>query len=233
MNYFGHAALCHLDRDESTSRHPEVEANRIDERAPFVLGAMLPDLCAMAGLRCARSRDERVNAGIDFHMETDAVFHETRMFIEHNRRVCASLRELGVGRGPARACAHIGVEMLIDAVLVESERHLGQYTSALRWGASQLSVLGSTEFGRGWSLPTKLRLKGMLAHLADRGASVFEPTFDRLSARFAGALAHRPRLAPNEAELSTIASFLAEDTRVRRDVPALLDEMSKLEPRIC
>src|SRR6187402_2966197 len=142
MNYFGHAALaCHRS-----------------VAPPFVLGAMLPDLCGMVGVTAPSKASvsglgqDELAEGLDFHVRTDAVFHQTAMFISHNQRAVVALRALGVSRGPARAAGHMGVEMLIDAELVADTRYVTAYQAALSWGARALGH----HTGLGWFSRTKL-----------------------------------------------------------------------------
>jgi hypothetical protein len=49
------------------------------------------------------------------------VFHESEWFRATNRALRDALLDAGVGAGPARACSHAGVEMLLDGRLVADE----------------------------------------------------------------------------------------------------------------
>jgi hypothetical protein len=211
MNYFGHAAIaCH----RSTA-------------APFILGAMLPDLCAMAGVPAPRDADAELADGMAFHVLTDAVFHQTETFLHHNRRALLALRGLGVSRGPARACAHMGVELLIDAELVNHPRYVSSYEAALLWGVEELTKR-SAEAPCSWSLLDRVKLKGLFHLLLQRESSIFDRSFERLRDRLHGALVHRERLRPSPSELACIASWLASDAHVSEAVPRLLLEMKSV-----
>jgi hypothetical protein len=59
VNFFGHAALAAARQSDPG----------------FVLGAMLPDLAPLAGLRIAAVDAEEVAAGRAFHVAADARFH--------------------------------------------------------------------------------------------------------------------------------------------------------------
>ncbi len=235
MNYFGHATLASLLSARKPGALPFRNAVIQAPSSAFVLGAMLPDLCAMVGLRPPETNgDPEVEAGLNYHIETDSVFHQTEVFIQHNRRVLLDLRQLGVSRGPARACSHMGVEMLIDAKLVESDLYFFPYQEALEWGKQELALLSGSAFARSWSLGSQLRLKGLFSLLQKRGRAVFAPSFTRFCERFSGALSHRSRLAPSEEELAQIARNLAQDRLVEQDVERLLDDMAQalpIEPR--
>lgn len=84
--------------------------------APYLVGCMLPDLAAMARVRL-RPATGLVGDGVAFHHGTDAAFHSSRWFNEHNVTLRDLLLEAGVDRGAARASAHAGLEMLLDGDL--------------------------------------------------------------------------------------------------------------------
>ncbi len=102
MNLVGHVAVA--VRDTPTAA------------PPYLLGCMLPDLAAMARLRIGPAPGE-LGGGVAFHHATDAAFHSSRWFNRHNQSLRDHLLEAGVDRGPARACAHAGLEMLLDGEL--------------------------------------------------------------------------------------------------------------------
>jgi hypothetical protein len=83
----------------------------------YLAGSMLPDLAAMARIRLAPAGGE-VGAGICLHHAADAAFHGADWFNHRNQALRDTLLAAGVGRGAARACAHAGLEMLLDGGLV-------------------------------------------------------------------------------------------------------------------
>lgn len=115
MNFFGHALIAAAERRD----------------AGFVLGAMLPDLASMAGLRLLAADEPVLAAGISLHFASDARFHAEPAF----RRACIEatyrLREAGVRRGPARAAAHAGLELLLDGFWARSRGVPAVYRAAL------------------------------------------------------------------------------------------------------
>lgn len=191
---------------------------------------MLPDLCAMVGTPTPPATHPRSEAeaqlaqGLEFHLVTDAVFHQTPTFLAHNQRAVAALRGLGISRGPARASGHMGVEMLIDAVLVTEAEYLKGYQAALSWGSHHLKACAT-----GMSWLGRAKLGGLCSLLLDRGAATFDSSVRRIADRIEGALSGRRLLAPTAPELTLISTWLAQDRAVQADVPQLLLELSCLD----
>jgi hypothetical protein len=206
MNYFGHASVAVLAGGSPG----------------FVLGSMLPDLAAMAGLRVTLVDQAEIQAGLDFHVRTDAVFHQSQEFIEWNRRALADLSTLGIRRGPARACAHIGVEMLIDALLVDNAEFRDGYFSALCYGQEVTVLLGPEENSASGAL------RGLCGHLEHLGIGVFGASHQRFHERLGRTLAGRARLAPTEQELTKIAGYLSQQDFVKPSLPSLLQRLKPL-----
>lgn len=86
------------------------------------LGSALPDVAGMGRFRLARAGDGDggcpLQAGIRLHHRTDDVFHGHRWFVARQAEVHDDLTAAGFDRGPALACAHVGVELLLDGVLL-------------------------------------------------------------------------------------------------------------------
>ena len=83
------------------------------------LGAALPDLGAMGRFRLmGTSPDPDISAGIAIHHATDDAFHRHPLFTDAMFRLRSDLADAGLERGPARAVAHVGPELLIDGRLL-------------------------------------------------------------------------------------------------------------------
>lgn len=204
MNFYGHLVLGH----------------RRSPAPAFLLGTMLPDFASMAGLgRVSAPEHRELSSGIDFHHRTDAVFHRAPVFVEMVAAGIDALVGQGVGRGPARAVAHVGIELLLDGLLFQDPRGPGAdaYKAALATGLTPEVAQGV--FASPRRQTTRTAGEG---HRADSGA--LQALLKRLSAapvperyieprfvaeRLQSILAPRPRLAlPADAE-PTVVDWLA------------------------
>ncbi len=190
MNYFGHAAVPSW-RDGSPG---------------VVLGAMLPDFATMSRIRLAEPTDETITRGIALHHATDAAFHDLAPVLALMRELDERLLAHGVARGPRRAVAHIGVELLLDGVLVDEQAYRDSYTSALAHDPSGVTFRDDTDAPRFAALHARLRSYGVPDDLREP-ASIVQ--------RLHRMLAHRPLLAPSTDDLAGIrASLTAHRPRV-------------------
>jgi hypothetical protein len=90
-----------------------------DPVAPeFLVGTALPDFAAMGRTRLGAA-DGRLGDGIALHHATDQAFHAESWFLDFERELRALLREDGLPDGAARACAHVGPELLLDGALLD------------------------------------------------------------------------------------------------------------------
>ena len=182
MNFFGHAAVATWSAAD----------------AGKVLGAMLPDFAAMCRSRLAGADDTAVADGIALHHATDAAFHRLPVVLGLMRELDAQLADGGCSRGPRRAVAHVGVELLLDGVLVDEPSYRAAYLGglahdpALRWrdpeGPPRFAVLLERLRSRG--VPDDLRLP------------------EAITMRVQRMLAHRPLLAPSPDDLRAIRGAL-------------------------
>src|SRR3954452_22349226 len=108
MNFFGHALIAQ-----------RAETTRGPIRSEFVLGAMLPDFASMLRTRPPFSTLDALSAGLWFHHRTDDAFHGSPSFLQFSGDASRFLSDRGVARGTARAVAHVGVELLLDAAFAD------------------------------------------------------------------------------------------------------------------
>ncbi|MDQ3370495.1 MAG: hypothetical protein M3680_34175 [Myxococcota bacterium] len=199
VNFFGHAAVASW-----TSVVPAV-----------VLGAMLPDFATMSGSRLAAdaAHDADLAAGIALHHATDAAFHRLPVVLGLMRELDALLAEGDCARGPRRAVAHIGVELLLDGVLVDDPGYRAAYTAALAHDPT-ITWRDGDDPARFEHLLTRLRAHGVPDDLRDPVA---------ITQRLARVLGHRPLLAPSAADLRVIgAALVTYQPRVAVAAPTIL-----------
>ena len=213
MNLVGHVAVA-LDPDAPTP--PSTQ---------FLVGCMLPDLAAIARVRVARPGGD-LGRGVAYHHACDAVFHETDWFRFVNRKLRDALVDGGVDSGPARACSHAGVEMLLDGQLVAAapvEQQARVVLDAVCIDAPRLGVLAPPERRDEWV--ERLQLIGSSIDPRRYG----DPRFvaERLQRMTAG----RRRIELRTEHVGVVANTLAEFqpsiadasadvvARVRREVP--------------
>ena len=205
MNFFGHATI----------------AGRFETDPVFALGAMLPDFCGMLGFRTPAPAPGPLAEGVRFHHVTDLAFHELSEFRTLNRAACAELAERGVRRGTARAVAHVGVELLLDAELAENEAARTLYFAALNAGVAPECFM-TGEF----TAEERARLGRLLATLSERGVAK-RPSSASVCERLERALARRDRLAIRGEDLPHVSEWV-ELFRVRvvASAPMLLRELT-------
>ncbi|MCB9593490.1 MAG: hypothetical protein H6719_12220 [Sandaracinaceae bacterium] len=186
MNFFGHAAV----------------AGWISAEPRWVLGAMLPDFVSMCRARVVAIEDPLVQAGVDMHHRTDDVFHGCPTFTALQRDGVDTLEARGVGRGTARAVAHVGTELLIDGLLLDDPAACEAY----RAGVAVSGDLG-IQFRRGGDRFAELR-----ARAAGHGLPLGLRAPSDVAARLRRILASRPRLAFAEGDDDPVIEWL-EATR--------------------
>ena len=185
MNFFGHAALA---ASHFSERQPTVG---MDLLPTVCLGAMLPDFLGMLRLGRPTIRDASLAAGVAFHHGTDEVFHELPSFQRLSRQAFAWLSEQQMPRGPARAVAHMGIEMLLDEVMADDAAARDAYCAALAVPLAPLIDFAGASDGE--------RLAGLQRALLTRGACQLRPPAELVADRIRRSLAGRPRLATDDA----------------------------------
>lgn len=194
MNFFGHA----------------LTAAWADPDPRFALGAMLPDFATMAGVRQPDPDDPAIGAGVAWHHRTDAAFHECADFSALIDRGRAALLASAVGRGPALAASHVGIELLLDGELCADARVVDHYRAALACRAALVPAI-----------------RAVVDRLAAAGAPHWYRDPDEVTRALLRILGRRPRLALAPADLGAVRRWLGEvQPQVRDAVPSLLAELS-------
>ncbi len=182
MNFFGHAAV----------------ASWSDAPPGVVLGAMLPDFATMCSGRIESATTDDVTRGIALHHATDAAFHALPVVTGLMRELDDHLAERRCARGPRRAVAHIGVELLLDGELTDD----ATYRAAYLGGIAHDPVLH-------WRAPDAApRFAILLDRLRTRGIPDDLRSPEAITTRVHRILAHRPLLAPSPDDLRAIHGAL-------------------------
>ena len=189
MNFFGHAAVASW-----SATAPGV-----------VLGAMLPDFATMCGGRIASSDEPDVADGIALHHASDAAFHQLPAVTALMRELDEQLLRRDCARGPRRAVAHIGVELLLDGVLVGEPAYRAAYLRGL-----------AHDPALHWRDPDAApRFAVLLDRLRAHGVPDDLRSPDAITRRIHRILAHRPLLAPSPDDLRAIrAALIAFQPRI-------------------
>jgi acyl carrier protein phosphodiesterase len=185
LNFIGHLFVARWQREDDG----------------FGLGAMLPDFAGMTRVRLAASAEESVQAGIALHHATDQVFHDSEPFMALMAQAFQALTQLGVARGPARAVAHVGVEMLIDGELLKDAALEQPYLAALHALAFRVDDLVNEPAERA-------RLSTLARRLNQHGVPHDYRNIEAVTRRLELMLAHRPRLALDAAARRAVLSAL-------------------------
>jgi hypothetical protein len=198
--------------------HTHVALAGGEDDPAFVLGAVLPDLAPMAGIRLAPRRMEgTLGAGVRCHLRADAAFHADPRFRAGSRALRLALAERGVESGPARAVGHAGWELLLDGTLVATATE-DAFRAALAQGDRALPALAGDDRER-WAAFLERR------H-ASPGLHYDDPAW--VAERLYGMLARRPRLALPAEQVPLVADVLAAHAPgVGEVAPAVLDDTAR------
>jgi hypothetical protein len=184
VNFFGHAAV----------------ASWRSSDPGFVLGSMIPDFSTMSGARVASTTDTGVAAGIELHHATDAAFHTLPVVTGLMRELDEALQRRDCARGPRRAAAHIGVELLLDGVLIDEPPYRDAYMN----GLTHEAPIVWREAG------DDARFAALLARLRSYGLPEDLKRPESITTRLGRMLGHRPLLAPSPDDLRAINAALVE-----------------------
>jgi hypothetical protein len=200
MNFLAHA---HVARQAPAGDDPA-----------YVLGAVLPDLLPMAGIRLDRSSvPDAVADGWRSHHVADAAFHAHRTFVDGVGALRTDLRRTDLGTGPRRAVAHVGWELLLDDAVSEDAATVAAFRAALAFGV-------------------ELTEDPVWAGFLDRFAGIrAAPPADItvVTERVQRAVGRRPRLAFGDEHRGPVAAVLADHRPViLAAAPALLEELAEV-----
>lgn len=161
---------------------------------------MLPDFLSMSRARLDNVSDPTIAEGIAFHHRTDDAFHQAGAFVELQAEGITALEASGVGRGTARAVAHVGLELLLDGFLMENEPACVGYLEAVKLEGD----LGLS-FRRGGE-----RFETLRARVPRYGLPTVYQTPEGVAEQLRKILAHRPRLAFSATDAPKVIAWLSE-----------------------
>lgn len=176
MNFFGHAIVA--------SKVPNANG-------AIVLGAMLPDFCAMIRARTTSLELEGVQQGVELHHETDSAFHGAAEFVEMCAQTTALLEARGVMRGASRAVGHIGIELLLDGTLFPNDDGVRLYLEALR-------IASQDSFATFEAAEHAAHMRLVASRIATYGSPETHSDPDSITNRLVRVLSDRPRLRLDE-----------------------------------
>lgn len=187
------------------------------------LGAALPDLGAMGRFRLmGDTADPDVTAGIALHHATDDAFHRHPTFTEAMARLRSDLAIDGVGRGPARAVAHVGPELMIDGFLLEDD----QLADAIDAAFAEIDELGPA-----LSSLVETSSDDWMRHLAKVPAWGLPTDYadpHAVAKRLHRILSKRPRLQLDADQIDVIGDRLAaEQPALNQAIPVLIDDLEQ------
>lgn len=211
MNFYGHAVV----------------AAATEQGSEFVLGAMLPDFISILGSRPPRLEVGSLARGVAYHHRTDAAFHESAIFRALQAEASDQLLAHGVRRGPTRAVAHVGVELLIDAALAWSFAASAQSTAADEPYLRALELGSAPLPGLAWEPSSNTeRFMGLCQRLRHVGAERFRIDAEQAMADLGRILARRPRLALTDQETPAVKAWAGQAFLVvKAELPALLEQL--------
>ncbi len=122
MNFVGHVHIAQACLDHHGA--PATISDARSSEAPpatlrYLLGTALPDFAAIGRFQTRYPpADAAVRVGVAAHHATDGAFHDNDWFIAQSKALSTDLRDRGINRGAARACGHVGIELLVDGNLL-------------------------------------------------------------------------------------------------------------------
>jgi hypothetical protein len=207
VNYFGHAAVASWSSAGGAG----------DALGALVLGAMLPDFESMCGERVAHAGDAGVERGIALHHATDGVFHALPVVTGLMRELDARLAAAACARGPRRAVAHIGVELLLDGVLVREPAYRAAFLAGIACEPAPAITW------RDDAAAAAARFAQLIARLRGYGVPDDLQRPEAIAQRVQRILAHRPLLAPSADDLRAIrGALIAFQPRIEVAAEAIL-----------
>lgn len=185
----------------------------------FWLGSALPDLAAIGRFRLlGRTENVALAAGISFHHRTDTAFHRHGWFTSVQGELQSQLTGAGLGRGAARAVAHVGPELLLDGALETANGHQRSALDAIDLVADDTQSLVDDDRLAAWTQHLqRVSELGMPRDYDDPAA---------VAGRLHRILRDRPRLAFEPSQIEAVTVLLAAvQPRIVDTAPDLIADL--------
>jgi hypothetical protein len=186
----------------------------------FLVGTALPDFAAMGRARLGTAEGS-LGGGIALHHATDHAFHAEGWFLGLERELRELFRKDGLPDGAARACAHVGPELLLDGALIDdSAIASGVRTVYAQIAAPEADVV---------DLVPSCKHDQWCAHLMCVATRLDPCTYGDtaiVAQRLHGITSRRPRLAFDEELLGAVrARMVAVQPRIAASATDVLDRV--------
>lgn len=186
------------------------------------LGSALPDVATIGGFRMVPgSAAGQLGRGVAFHHATDSLFHSHQWFTSRQKNVFDALSEVGVGRGAARASAHVGVELLLDGELFANVPERSDPVATAFHTAPDVEGIHAV-------VPEAMheRWRAHLDQLHRWRTPAYFRDPEAVAHRMESILAARPRLAMGSDDVAKVADALADaQPSIARSAEQFLSEM--------
>lgn len=236
MNFVGHIQLAYHglsqhafppavmagDGQDSASAASGTDEQGSVER--YLFGTALPDFATIGRFQLRYGpTDPNMAQGVAVHHTTDAAFHASDWFAEHSRSLSQNLKSRGVNRGAARACGHVGVELLLDGHLLDDDATLAERAQAILAMADQSSLdLDSMVDGA-----ERQRWRSHLDQLSTWTVPADYHQVEAVAQRLYRILRPRRRLAFEPSQIAEVADALDEaDAALRPGIGAMVEQVT-------
>jgi hypothetical protein len=204
--------------------HIAVGASVADDTG-FLVGTAAPDFASMARtrLRGGAAGAGALADGIALHHATDRAFHADEWFLAMEHELRVRLLADGLPDGGARACAHVGVELLLDGVFVhDAEVHHAVARVYEAIGEPSDAVVDLAEPHE------RVRWHEHLVGISQRLDPMSYSDTDAVGRRLHTIASRRPRLAFPSTMIDVVCEQLrALQPRIRDDAPTVLQRTAR------
>jgi hypothetical protein len=187
----------------------------------FLVGTALPDFASMGRVRLGTASGT-LGDGIALHHATDHAFHAEEWFVEIERDLRAALADDGLPDGAARACAHVGPELLLDGAFADDATTADGVTAVWERIAApddDVVTLVPASAQPFW--------RTHLSNVATRLDPFTYGDADVVARRLHGITSRRPRLAFPEELVGAVADRMRDmQPQVEASAPDILDRVS-------